>query len=132
MNAKMLEVVDALQADARRQPIIVIQSDHGPQVLDAKEQMDFHRARLRNLTAVYVPEGTAFVLPPDIAPVNLFRVILNSQFGDEMPILPDKHYFSGFSTPYDFQLLDLSERVESDRARQFDNNVTQSAGSSAR
>ena len=106
MNDQVLEVVGALQGRSSVEPIIVIQSDHGPQVLELGVTDAYYAARLRNLIAVSLPGVPGFSLPDDIEPVNLFRVILDARFGTDLPILASRHYISAFATPYDFRPTD--------------------------
>lgn len=91
INQEILKVVDALQADADVPPIIIIQGDHGPLPDLAKEAGE----RMPILNAYYLP-GVDMEkdLYPSISPVNSFRVVLNSYFGQQLPLLDDRSYFA--------------------------------------
>jgi hypothetical protein len=65
-------------------PIIIIQGDHGPAT-------DNRSWRLSILNAYYLP-GHTENLYPHITPVNTFRIIFNSYFGTNYPLLEDKSY----------------------------------------
>ena len=70
--------------------MIIIQGDHGP-LPDLTEEAS---QRLPILNAYYLP-GIQMdnVLYPSISPVNSFRVVLNSYFGQTLPLLEDRSYF---------------------------------------
>ena len=64
-------------------PIIIIQGDHG---LTPKN-------RTLILNIYYLPDGGDANLYPNITPVNSFRVIFNTYFGTDYPLLEDfAHY----------------------------------------
>lgn len=52
------------------------------------------------------------MLYPAISPVNSFRVIFNSQFGTEYPLLPDRSYFAPGDLPY--SLTDVTDRAQTE------------------
>jgi hypothetical protein len=76
-------------------PVIILQGDHGPTLEDDPA------AQLKILNAYYLPEG-AEALYNTISPVNSFRVVFNSYFGAEFPLLEDVSYYSNRSRRYDF------------------------------
>jgi hypothetical protein len=57
---------------------------------------------MANLIAYYFPNGGARVLYPTITPVNTFRLVLNTYFGQKFPLLPDASYYSTYDHPYKF------------------------------
>jgi hypothetical protein len=76
--------------DSRIPPVIIVQGDHGP-LPDLTEEPS---QRLPILNAYYLP-GVEMdsMLYPSISPVNSFRVVLNSYFGQNLPLLEDQSYF---------------------------------------
>jgi hypothetical protein len=60
-------------------PIIIIQGDHGLT----------HRNRTLILNIYYLPDGGDANLYPNITPVNSFRLIFNTYFGTDYPLLLD-------------------------------------------
>jgi hypothetical protein len=84
LNKRTLEAVQAIIAGSNKQPIIIIQADHG---LDME-------VRMANLMAFYFPNGGAKVLYPTITPVNSFRLVFDTYFGQNLPLLPDVSYFA--------------------------------------
>jgi hypothetical protein len=94
-------VVDQLLATSKTPPIIVIQGDHGGTYWKRPDQ------RMKILNAYYLP-GAGNVLYPSISPVNTFRIIFNTYFGQEFPLLPDVSRYSPPSPPsqqYNFNLV---------------------------
>jgi hypothetical protein len=108
-NARILEMVGAIRANSRTEPIIVIQADEGPwparyagdeRFLGTDvNPVDWTRAtpaelreKMRILNALFLPGPGTSPLYPDMTPVNTFRIIFNRYFGTDMPLLPDENY----------------------------------------
>ena len=107
----LLETVDAILANSETPPIIVIQSDHGPGAYLHWGSLEstVPAERFGILNAYYFPDGGYEMLYSGISPVNSFRVVLNEYFGGEYDLLPDRHYYSTWSFPFEFvEVTDLS------------------------
>ena len=96
-NIKILEIIDALVADSKPPPIIVIQADEGfrskPQW--RKENPLARELHFGILNAYYLPGVDANkVLYDSITPVNSFRVIFNAYFQTDFEILPDENFLA--------------------------------------
>jgi hypothetical protein len=90
VNKEILAVVDTLLKNSSPAPVIILQGDHGP-LPDLTEEAS---ERLPILNAYYLPGMTTNeMLYPSISPVNSFRVVLNSYFGQGLPLLEDLSYF---------------------------------------
>lgn len=100
VNGKIREAVQQILQRSATPPIIVIQSDHGSTVLDVSEE-EALRARLANFTAIFAG-GRNIAVPDDISPVNIFRLIFSEIYGLDMPLLENKHFQSGYDTPFAF------------------------------
>jgi hypothetical protein len=89
----------------RPQPIVLIQSDHGPssQVNWEQPGPDGLWERTAILNAYYFPDGDYSQLTRDVSPVNSFRIVLNKFFGARLPVLEQKAFFSTQDEPYLFQ-----------------------------
>jgi hypothetical protein len=91
INHEILEVVDAILSKSEPPPVIIIQGDHGPLpdiAFSGDEKMPI-------LNAYYLPGTEAQKnLYPSITPVNTFRVILNSYFDQNLPLLNDVSYYA--------------------------------------
>ena len=72
-------------------PIIIIQGDHGYQLPEI---------RFDNLNAYYFPDGKYQALYPGITPVNTFRVLFNTYFNEDFPLLKDQSINVGINRPY--------------------------------
>ena len=90
VNKEILKVIDALIQNSEVPPVIIVQGDHGP-LPDLTEEAS---QRLPILNAYYLP-GISMdqVLYPSISPVNSFRVVLTSYFGQDLPLLEDLSFF---------------------------------------
>ena len=97
-NKRILEIVSDLIQKSETPPIIIIQGDHGSGRF-GKE------SRMRILNAYYLPEQPS-VLYETISPVNSFRVVLNTYFGQSLPLLEDKSFFSGYNNPQNFEIIE--------------------------
>jgi len=92
ISQAILGVVDSIQSQSKTPPIIVIQGDHGPD-----DDLVTPQERMQNLNAYFLPGIDASkVLYPTITPVNTFRVILNTYFGQNLPLLKDRSLYFRF------------------------------------
>jgi hypothetical protein len=94
LNARLLEMIDAILAGSESPPIILLQGDHGP----------WHEPNPQHffiLNAYHLP-GYSDQLYPQISPVNSFRLIFNNYFGGNYDMLPDVTYDSPVPNLYDF------------------------------
>ncbi|MEN8173742.1 MAG: hypothetical protein ABFS03_12800, partial [Chloroflexota bacterium] len=82
INQQILTIVDQIIADSPTPPVIVIMGDHG--LSDDN--------RIQNFAAIYLPNYEESLLYQDITPVNYFRVVFNSVFNADLPLLPDITY----------------------------------------
>ena len=51
------------------------------------------------LNAYYLPGNEPALIPPDITPVNTFRLIFNTYFNGKYPLLPDVSYVLSGKVP---------------------------------
>ena len=108
LNRRIQEVIEAVLLKSPSPPVIILQADHGPGSRlnwSSAEDSDLDE-RTGILNAYYLPASIARYLYPTISPVNTFRLILAHYFGMECPSLPDLTYFSNWTAPTDFQLID--------------------------
>jgi hypothetical protein len=90
VNKEILKVIDTLIQDSEVPPVIIVQGDHGPLPDLSEDPLE----RLPILNAYFLPGvPTDKILYPSISPVNSFRVVLNSYFGQDLPLLEDLSYF---------------------------------------
>ena len=96
LNARMLDLFEAIIKNSKTPPIIILQSDHG---------WDWER-RMAILNALYLPDALAKQVTPDWTPVNTFRLIFSGQFGLDYPLLENVSYFSPENAPMDFSIAE--------------------------
>ncbi|MCK4314372.1 MAG: hypothetical protein KAX24_01240, partial [Anaerolineae bacterium] len=106
VNRRLQNAIDEILPRASDLPIIIIQSDHGP---DAKLDYGGWRIektylpeRMSIFNAYYFPDQNYEALYESITPVNTFRVIFNNYFGADYELLGDRSYFASWSHPYLF------------------------------
>jgi len=96
LNRLLLETIDAVQ-ESNPDAIIILQGDHGPRrrviLPDPEPWQTYAREELAILNAYYLPGVEAKdILYPRISPVNTFRVILNTYFQEDLPLLEDRSF----------------------------------------
>ncbi len=102
VNARIEAVIAQLIAGSARTPVILLQSDHGPNLRRGIPAVEQHRIRLANLSAVLLPGAPPDLMPADATPVNLFRRVFDQYFAADMPLLPDRQFISPFQQPFGF------------------------------
>ncbi|MDR3690845.1 MAG: hypothetical protein P4L46_15815 [Fimbriimonas sp.] len=113
IGKQILATIDKILKASPKPPIIIVQGDHGSKLRlnqQLLEKTDVNEC-FPNLNAYFVPPKVKQELYPGITPVNSFRIIFDGLFGDSLPKLEDRSYYSGWLTPFDF--TDVSKRVRS-------------------
>jgi hypothetical protein len=97
---KMIDELLALSQD--KLPIIIVQSDHGPQLNASGWPYSeaYLKERFGILNAYFLPDTKCRVLYSAISPVNTFRLIFNQYFQTHLPLLSDVSYYAPPSPPY--------------------------------
>lgn len=111
VNRRIAGVIDRLIADSPRPPVILLFSDHGPNLRVGLREAEQRHVRLSNLTAMYLPGAPAGFLPADETPVNHLRRVFNFYFDAKLPVLPDRYFVSSYLQPYELQEVDLANEV---------------------
>jgi hypothetical protein len=108
-NKKISEFVTKIKAD-NNNSIILLHGDHGTgSVSDLDLSGDGIKQRMMIFNAYHLP-GNPTIIPYDgISPVNSYRIIMNSYFEKDYPLLDDKSYFSTHNEPYD--LIDVTSKL---------------------
>lgn len=119
INRKVIETIDAILAASAEPPIIILQSDHGPQLQRGLETHTKKSVRLANFAAYLLPATHGDLLPANGSPVNQFRHIFNYYFSADLPLLPDRYFYSAYRTPFQLQdVTDLIAQTEAAHAQQ--------------
>jgi len=111
LNMLVIPALEDILRRSERPPVILLQGDHGPGayfVWDSAED-SLLPERMSMLNAYYFPDGDYAGLDPAISPVNSFRVVLNTYFGETLPRLPDRSFFSSWDRPLD--LIEVTDQV---------------------
>ena len=106
-NDRILEMVDRLLDTAEgEEPIVILQADEGPfpeRFAENQAEFDWLTAtadevaqKFGILMAVHLPTGqaTASGFTDSTSPVNVWRVVLNAEFGADLPMLPDQTFLT--------------------------------------
>ena len=96
INKRLKDIIDEILQNSDNHPIIIIQADHGPGLLTDFRSSDktclFER--FSPFAAYYLPGIDRNAIPPDITPVNIFRIVFNKYFDTDLPLLENYYYFS--------------------------------------
>lgn len=89
-NKQYTKLINTIFSNTKNASIIIFMSDHGfRQFTDNTDQ----RFYFMNFNAVYFPDGNYSQFYDGMSNVNQFRVILNSEFGQRLPLLKDSSSF---------------------------------------
>ena len=104
LNKQLGRTIDDILENSDRQPIIILQADHGPGAYLNWQSLSETNTDERTsiLNAYYWPEVDDEYLYPSISPVNSFRVLLNAYFQENYELHDDRTYFSPSNRPYSF------------------------------
>jgi arylsulfatase A-like enzyme len=90
-NKRFLELIDQILAKSKQPPLIVFMSDHGFREF-ASDEVN-HEYYFMNINAIYLPSKNYQNFYDGMSNVNQFRVILNTEFGQRLPLLKDSSIF---------------------------------------
>ena len=85
-NRLIQKITDSIIAISERPTIIILQGDHGITFKEANP------VRFSNLNAIFFSNKDYRLLTDSITNVNIFRIVLNTFFEQNLTLLPDKYY----------------------------------------
>jgi len=100
VNRAVMTAVSEILESSAEPPIVLIHSDHGPNIVDGLGEEERLRVRLANFAAYYAPGVDGDLIPDGESPVNYFRHIFNEYFGANLPVLESRYFFSPYRQPY--------------------------------
>lgn len=95
-NQLLLESIDAILANSKTPPIIILQADEGFEVNEevfGKQTME--DIRVKGISAFYIPEKDTSGLPQNLNSVNTFRYLFDLCFGTHFGMLENASYRDG-------------------------------------
>jgi hypothetical protein len=92
LNKRVLEIISEILQKSDIPPVIILQGDHGP-----SKWVTSVTGRSYILNMYYFP-GAEDVIYPSISPVNSFRLVFNSLFDANLPLIADQTFFTTHST----------------------------------
>ena len=104
INKLILQTVENILEQSETEPLIIIQSDHGPasnwtlseKLSGAYGNEDLFYERISILSAVYIPSSCDQDKYGDSsASLNTFKFVLNNCFNTNIPLFPKDVYWSG-------------------------------------
>jgi hypothetical protein len=97
ISDRIIRVVQNIIENSSVAPIIIIQGDHGPSHYDTATRMGI-------LNAYYFPDAQP-MLYNEMTPVNSFRLLFNTYFGEDLSLLEDVSYYSEYPEAYRFEII---------------------------
>jgi hypothetical protein len=111
LNARLEVILNRVLDESDTPPIILLQGDHGPGSTFTEQALPYRsmQERMGILEAVYLGADGG-ELYSSVTPANLFRLVFNQAFGADLPLLPDRTYYSEMEAPYAFE--DVTDRLD--------------------
>ena len=89
-NQKILSLADHLLKSGSKPPVIIIMSDHGFRHFREPVEKKYH---FMNLNSIYLPGGNYEGFYDSVSNVNQFRILFNSLFKTQYPLLKDSSIY---------------------------------------
>jgi phosphoglycerol transferase MdoB-like AlkP superfamily enzyme len=85
-NKKLIDLVEHILQSSASPPIIVLAGDHGFRHFNEPVESKYY---FLNLVSVHLPSKNYAGFSDSLSCVNLFRAVLNAQYGQQLPFLKD-------------------------------------------
>lgn len=89
-NKRLLQLLDYIQQHSARPPVILLASDHGFRQMEEGVDKNY---QFMNLFAINLPSRQYEKFNDSITIVNSIRTLLNTEFGQRLPLLKDSSIF---------------------------------------
>jgi hypothetical protein len=89
-NNQFLDLIDQILRASKTPPIILFMGDHGFRHFTTPVDPSYH---FMNMNAIYLPRKKYNSFYDGMSNVNVFRVLLNTQFNLQLPLLKDSTSF---------------------------------------
>lgn len=89
-NKQFLFLIDKILKNSAKPPIILLMSDHGFRNFSRRVSPNY---QFMNLNAIFLPHKNYASFHDSLSNVNQFRVLLNTQFNQQLPLLKDSTVF---------------------------------------
>jgi len=95
INKQTMRIIDEILEKSTTPPIIILQADHGSGMLTDFNSLENTclKERFSPFSAYYLPNLDKDLIPEDITPVNIFRIVFNEYFETDLPLLENRFYF---------------------------------------
>jgi hypothetical protein len=85
-NSRLFALVDHILKSSARPPVIILMGDHG--FRHFLKPVDF-KYYFENLATIWLPSKNYSAFPDSLTSVNFLRTMLNTSFGQQLPMLKD-------------------------------------------
>lgn len=89
-NKKFVVLLNTLMANLKKPSIIIFMGDHGWRHFTGKADRQYY---FMNLSSVYLPDKNYLPFYDGMSNVNMFRILLNTEFRQRLPLLKDSVSF---------------------------------------
>lgn len=90
VNRELTGLVDHIRATNPTPPVILLMSDHGFREFN---DPSWDKYQFNNLNSIYLPDHNYSGFYKGMTNINQFRVLFNTQFGQQLPLLKDSTSF---------------------------------------
>lgn len=122
VNTMLSSAIDTILAESKTPPVIILQSDEGPFPMNSPisgkqawgEATDTAlREKFPIINAYFLPGKDAVQsgFYDAITPVNSFRLLFNTYFGEDFELLEDRNYIFQDDSNY-YQFIDVTDKVK--------------------
>jgi hypothetical protein len=130
VNQRLKELLELVLSKSDNPPVIILQGDHGLQLVRTEPLSAVIEYSMPILNAYYLPGEAKSLFYDSITPVNTFRLLFNYYFKTHYDLLEDRSWFSNSDKPYDlvdvtgvFEHMDFIYSKEAISSHPVENNA---------